>query len=136
VQLRPDVAKVLLAYRSAKWNGDDLVFPSKREMRRPLKNGEKKFLRSYEVRDAYHRVQEAAGLPQLNFHEARHSFNSWLLNSNKSPFLAKELLGHKTMKMTTETYGHAEQEALQDAVASLRIECLEEQEMPDPVGEA
>ena len=85
---------------------------------------------------AYRRVQAAVGLPKINFHEARHSFSSWLLNKRKSPFMVMEALGHKTIGMTLQDYKHTEIEAVRGDVSSLDLGIVTEDDFPEPIGEA
>jgi len=66
-----------------------------------------------------------AGLPELNFHEARHSFASALVNAGQSPYLVKEILGHESMSMT-ESYSHSVRSALISTVQVLAVEDEEE----------
>jgi integrase len=44
--------------------------------------------------------------PKYNFHALRHFFASWLLAEGSSLKKAQGMLGHATMAMTVETYGH------------------------------
>lgn len=50
---------------------------------------------------------EAAGLPDIRFHELRHSAASILLEMGVHPKIVAEILGHSTTKLTTDTYSHA-----------------------------
>ena len=49
---------------------------------------------------------EKAGLRRIRFHEARHTFASLLLQNGESPQYVKEQLGHSSIKITGDTYGH------------------------------
>jgi integrase/recombinase XerC len=61
----------------------------------------------------------AAGLPEgIHFHSLRHSFASWLVQSQVSLFNVKEILGHRNMS-TTLVYAHAASEQLKESVRSI-----------------
>jgi integrase len=59
-----------------------------------------------------------AGINDLRFHDLRHTFGSRLVNQDVPLYTVKELLGHKTLKMT-ERYSHLEPGHLRDAVNRL-----------------
>jgi integrase len=44
--------------------------------------------------------------PKYNFHALRHFFASWFIDLGFSLKEAQGLLGHATMAMTADTYGH------------------------------
>jgi integrase len=48
----------------------------------------------------------SAGLPDIRFHELRHSVASILLAQNKHPKVVQELLGHSTITVTSNTNSH------------------------------
>ena len=47
-----------------------------------------------------------AGLPEIRFHDLRHSVASLLLQKNIHPKLVSELLGHSNVNLTLNTYSH------------------------------
>ena len=47
-----------------------------------------------------------AGLPNIRFHDLRHTCATLLLSSGVHPKLAQELLGHATIAITLDTYSH------------------------------
>lgn len=47
-----------------------------------------------------------AGLPNIRFHDLRHSVASILLEKNTHPKLVSELLGHSSINLTLSTYSH------------------------------
>ena len=49
---------------------------------------------------------KAAGLPDIRFHDLRHSTASLLLAKNTHPKLVAELLGHSTVSLTLNRYSH------------------------------
>jgi integrase len=49
---------------------------------------------------------ERAGLPQIRFHDLRHTCATLLLTRNVHPKYVQELLGHATVAITLDTYSH------------------------------
>ncbi len=47
-----------------------------------------------------------AGLPQLRFHDLRHTCATLLLSKNVNQKIVSEMLGHTTIAITLETYSH------------------------------
>jgi integrase len=48
-----------------------------------------------------------AGLPDMRFHDLRHSTASLLLALGVHPKVVSEQLGHSTIQLTLDTYSHA-----------------------------
>ena len=46
------------------------------------------------------------GLPNIRFHDLRHTTASLLLEKNVHPKIVSELLGHSTVALTLKTYSH------------------------------
>ena len=49
---------------------------------------------------------EAAGLPQVRFHDLRHTAASIMLNRNVPPLVVSRILGHSKPSTTLDIYGH------------------------------
>ena len=49
---------------------------------------------------------ERAGLPQVRFHDLRHTYATLLLSRDVHPKYVQELLGHATIAITLDTYSH------------------------------
>ena len=49
---------------------------------------------------------ERAGLPQITFHDLRHTCASLLFQKNVHPKFVQELLGHASVAITLDTYSH------------------------------
>src|SRR5688572_20255069 len=49
---------------------------------------------------------EKAGLPEVRFHDLRHTCATLLLGRGVHPKIVQELLGHATIAMTLDTYSH------------------------------
>ncbi len=47
-----------------------------------------------------------AGLPQIRFHDLRHTCATLLLGRNVNPKIVSEMLGHATIAITLDTYSH------------------------------
>jgi integrase len=71
-----------------------------------------------ELRREFERARAAAGLPHVRFHDLRHTYASWLVQSGANMKAVKELLGHTTMAMT-DRYAHLAPGQLQAAVGAL-----------------
>ena len=49
---------------------------------------------------------KASGLRQVRFHDLRHTFASLLLQQGESPVYVKEQMGHSSIQVTVDLYGH------------------------------
>src|SRR5208337_5631026 len=49
---------------------------------------------------------ERAGLRRFRFHDLRHTFGSLLIQDGASLTYAKEQMGHSSIQVTVDTYGH------------------------------
>jgi integrase len=58
-------------------------------------------------------------LPQIRFHDLRHSHATHLLAANVHPKIAQERLGHSNVSITLNTYSHVIPGMQQDAVAKV-----------------
>ena len=67
------------------------------------------------IRTAFVSALERAGIREFRFHDLRHTFASHLVISGASIKEVQELLGHKTLAMTTR-YAHLSQEHKKKAV--------------------
>ena len=81
-----------------RWEEDGLVFPS--TLGTPMS-----------ARNLYRRhfkpLVRASGLPDIDFHGLRHTFASVMLYEwGASPRVVQEAMGHASIKITLDTYGH------------------------------
>lgn len=67
------------------------------------------------VKTAWRRAREAAGMPDANFHDLRHSCASILIATGADLFTVSKILGHSSVK-TTERYAHMQIEQQRDAM--------------------
>lgn len=58
------------------------------------------------IRKVHFNSLKAAGLRQVPFHAIRHSFASALIGNGASLTYVKEQMGHHSIKITVDTYGH------------------------------
>lgn len=56
--------------------------------------------------ELFHKVLEDAGLPDIRFHDLRHSAATLLLSMGVHPKVVQEILGHSRINMTMDTYSH------------------------------
>ena len=54
----------------------------------------------------FYRALKAAGLRKVRFHDLRHTFASLLLQQGESPVYVKEQMGHSSIQITVDLYGH------------------------------
>jgi integrase len=73
---------------------------------------------------SFFRLVKEAGLPQLRFHDLRHTHATQLLRQDVHPKVVSERLGHSTVGITLDTYSHVlpgmQDEAVARIDASLR----------------
>jgi len=71
------------------------------------------------VRQVFWGVLKKAGLRRIRIHDIRHTFASLLLTDGASLVYVKEQLGHSSIQMTVDIYGHLIPSANRDAVNRL-----------------
>lgn len=54
----------------------------------------------------FYKVLKKAGIRHLRFHDLRHTFASLLLQQGESPVYVKEQMGHSSIQVTVDLYGH------------------------------
>ena len=54
----------------------------------------------------FYRALRVAGLRKVRFHDLRHTFASLLLQQGESPVYVKEQMGHSSIQITVDLYGH------------------------------
>ncbi len=58
------------------------------------------------IRLKFFRLLKGAGVRQVRFHDLRHSFASLLLQNGESPVYVKDQMGHSSIQVTVNLYGH------------------------------
>jgi integrase len=51
-------------------------------------------------------VLKGAGLPEIRFHDLRHTCATLLLSKNVNPKVVSEMLGHASIPITLDIYSH------------------------------
>lgn len=64
-------------------------------------------------------LREKADLPWLRFHDLRHACATFLLTAGVDARIVMDILGHSTIRLTMDTYGHALPEDLRDAAGAI-----------------
>lgn len=67
----------------------------------------------------FREAARAAGQPGVRFHDLRHTYASLLLQQGATLSTVQELLGHSTIAITKDLYGHLERDHLNQAVGLL-----------------
>jgi len=78
------------------WGDNGLVFAT--ATGRPIHPGD--------IRRTLTAILGRAGLPQLRFHDLRHSHATLLLKGGANPRVVQERLGHSQISLTLQTYSH------------------------------
>jgi integrase len=60
-----------------------------------------------------------AGLPQIRFHDLRHTCATLLLSKNVNPKIVSEMLGHASIAITLDTYSHVLPDMQDSAVKAM-----------------
>jgi integrase len=95
------------------WQDNDLIFPN--TMGNPLD--------ASNLRKDFLRILFEAGLPQMRFHDLRHTAASLMLNHGIPVIVASRRLGHAKASTTLDIYGHLLTE-MQDEAARLMDELV------------
>ncbi|TMC26105.1 MAG: site-specific integrase, partial [Chloroflexi bacterium] len=88
--------QLTLRVRSSRWQDKDLVFSTA--------NGG--YVAPQYVYDALKALLKEAGLPDMRFHDLRHSAISIWLAMGINPKVIQELAGHSDIRITMNVYGH------------------------------
>jgi integrase len=114
IALTPTLVSTLRLHRMASsFKGeDDLIFPSERGT--PL-DGRNMVRRYFEP------ALREAGLPRIRFHDLRHTFASLLIAQGEHPKLIAEQLGHASIQITLDRYGHLMDQSVGNASDRLEM---------------
>ena len=89
---------VWICRRSSRWK--------RGQQARCLQKGKRTALEERNVRHVFRRLLQTAALRHIRLHDLRHSCASLLLQQGESIVYVKEHLGHASIAITVETYGH------------------------------
>jgi len=67
----------------------------------------------------HHAILKAARLPQIRFHDLRHSVATLLLAQGVSPRYIADLLGHSQVSFTMQTYAHVLPQVQRDVAVKM-----------------
>ena len=62
---------------------------------------------------------QAAGLPEIRFHDLRHSSISWLIAMGIPPSVVQAIVGHSTVTLTLDIYTHSSTEQQEEAMRKM-----------------
>ncbi len=74
---------------------------------------------SKDILDPLKKLLEKADLPNIRFHDLRHSSATLLLSAGIHPKVVQEILGHSQISMTMDIYSHVLPNMQQDAMSRL-----------------
>jgi integrase len=119
IALSPSTVAALRAHQSAQqlerahagpaWEDHELVFCTR--LGRPLS--------ARNIYRAFQGLLKKARLPQIRFHDLRHTAATLLLAGRVNPKVVSEMLGHSTVAITLDIYSHVLPDMQQDAAATL-----------------
>ncbi len=110
LDLRRKRKELFLAQGKNELPETDWIFPNQNGGFRDMKNLKKRH---------FQKCLEKAGLRSIRFHDLRHTFASLLLQNGESLTYVKEQLGHSSIKITVDIYGHLVPGANRQAVNRL-----------------
>ncbi len=105
--------KVLRQMAGSLWQENDLIFPSSIGTPKNQSNLYREFKE----------LIRQSGLPDIRFHDLRHTAATLLLNHGVPPIVVSRRLGHYKVSMTLDIYGHLMPE-IQDTAAKLIDELI------------
>ena len=82
-------------------------------------NGQGGYLSDAQLYKMYKRLLRQAELPNIRFHDLRHSAATIMISMGVNPKVVQEVLGHSTIGMTLNTYTHVLPSMQQEATAKL-----------------
>jgi integrase len=91
-----DFVALDLTIQNKGWNAGDLVFCS--EIGRPLN--------PKTIRDQFDSMLRKAELPDIRFHDLRHTYAALSIAAGVDIFTLSRRMGHSTISVTADRYGH------------------------------
>jgi len=74
---------------------------------------------SHLLRHCFHPLLKRAGVPQIRFHDLRHTAATLLLGQGVHPKIVSEMLGHSSIAITLDLYSHVTPTMQQQAVTAM-----------------
>jgi integrase len=71
------------------------------------------------VDKAWTRLNQRAGVPQVRFHDLRHTAATLLLGRGVHPKIVSEMLGHSTVAITLDLYSHVTPTMQREAASAM-----------------
>jgi integrase len=97
--------------RDKTWEEHGLVFPNERGKPQAPQN----------LQDNYKRMLRKAGLPNIRFHDLRHTAATLMIEQGIHLKVIQEILGHSTLAMTADIYAHVSSDAVEDALDKMQF---------------
>jgi len=91
-----------------------------------------KYIEQNSIRRTFQRILSKAGLRMIRIHDIRHTFASLLLTNGESPVYVKEQMGHSSIQITVDIYGHLIPSSNRDAVNRLDDATMSTYMQPKP----
>jgi integrase len=96
------VLERLLAYRKEQWLKNGAPVPEWISC-----NDEGNFINEFHFRDRkFYPLRRAAGVRAFRIHDLRHTYASLMLQNGEPSTHVKEQMGHHSIQLTVDTYGH------------------------------
>ncbi len=110
--LRAQVETVALEAGVKEWTPEEkqLIFPNTKGRVASYKHF---------VEDVWQPLLRKAGLPYRKYHSVRHSYATWMLEGGADLRYVQKMLGHASIKMTSDVYGHIASETHEHHVEAL-----------------
>jgi integrase len=111
IDLAPELIRALKRWKLACPRGElDLVFPTSIGTIDSADNM---------IKRRFFPALKAAGLPKIRFHDLRHTYASLLIDQGEHPKYIQTQMGHSSIKVTMDTYGHLMKNVNQEAASRL-----------------
>ena len=88
------------------------------------------------IRRVFKRILQKAGLREIRIHDMRHTYASLLLSDGASLVYVKEQMGHSSIQMTVDIYGHLIPSSNRASVNRLDMQPNATQAQPEKTKEA
>jgi len=104
-----DVQETETANAAELWRDEGFVFA----------NGLGGAMEPRNVNRRFEQARKAVGLDWLHLHDLRHAYATFLINGGAELRTVMDLLGHSTIRLTADTYGHVLRSRAQEAAEQI-----------------